>query len=165
MGYFPAVRATAVADPVMNGSPARAISGPTASTSWLPAGPATATIFEFEVNSWVTVVAWAGFSWVSPCTIEIFVLLAALSWLTASSAKCSCSCPRLATGPVSGPSMPIEATQDLVLAAAAAACAAAAAAASAGRHGQGTECRRGDHDRSFHGTSLHLYVIFHVVNL
>ena len=116
MGYFPVVRSAAVADPVMNGSPARAISGPTASTSWLPAGPTTATIFEFEVSCWVTVVAWAGFSWVSPCTIEIFVLLAALSWLTASCAKCSCSCPSVATGPVSGPSMPIEATQALVVA-------------------------------------------------
>ena len=44
----------------MNASPARAISGPTASTSWLPAGPTTPTIFELEVNCWVTVVACAG---------------------------------------------------------------------------------------------------------
>src|SRR5690242_14158325 len=99
----------------MNASPARAISGPTASTSWLPAGPTTATIFEFEVNCWVTVVAWAGLSWVSPWTIVIFVWLARLSRRTASCAKCSCSCPSTATGPVSGPSMPVEATQDLVV--------------------------------------------------
>ena len=47
----------AVADPEMNAIPALANSGPTASTSWLPAGPTTATIFEFDVNCWVTVVA------------------------------------------------------------------------------------------------------------
>ena len=50
MGYLPVVSAAAVADPEMKGIPARAISGPTASTSWLPAGPTTARIFEFEVN-------------------------------------------------------------------------------------------------------------------
>ena len=59
---MPVVSAAAVADPEMNAIPALANSGPTASTSWLPAGPTTATIFEFEVNCWVTVVAWAGFS-------------------------------------------------------------------------------------------------------
>ena len=117
VGYLPVVSAAAVADPVMNGIPALAISGPTASTSWLPAGPTTATIFEFEVSCWVTVVAWAGLSWVSPWTIEILVLLARSSLATASCAKCNCSCPRTATGPVSGPSMPTEATQDLVRAA------------------------------------------------
>src|SRR5262252_8138668 len=98
----------------MNARPALAISGPTASTSWLPAGPTTATILEFEVNCWVTVVAWAGLSWVSPWTIVIFVWLTRLSLSAASCAKCSCSCPRTATGPVSGPSMPTEATHDLV---------------------------------------------------
>ena len=80
VGYLPVVSAAAVADPEMNAMPALAISGPTASTSWLPAGPTTATIFEFEVNCWVTVVACAGLSWVSPWTIEIFVLLARLSF-------------------------------------------------------------------------------------
>src|SRR5262249_20264788 len=38
-------------------------------------------------------------------------------------------------------------------------------AASARRHGQGTECRRGDRDRPFHGRSLHLDPKFHSVNL
>src|SRR5215472_2814704 len=99
----------------MNASPARAISGPTALTSWLPAGPTTATIAEFEVICWVTVVAIEGVSCVSPWTSEIFVLLAELSMASASSAKCSCSWPSVATGPVSGPSMPIEATHDLVV--------------------------------------------------
>src|SRR5580658_828944 len=116
VGYLPVVSAAAVADPEMNASPARAIRGPTASTSWLPAGPTTATIFVFEVNCWVTVVAIDGVSCVSPWTIEIWVWLAALSIDTASSAKWSCSCPSDATGPVSGPSMPVEATHAVVAA-------------------------------------------------
>src|SRR5215469_1488024 len=99
----------------MKARPARAISGPTASTSWLPAGPTTATILLFEVNCWVTVVACAGFSWVSPWTSVILVLLRRLSAAMASSAKCNCSCPSTATGPVSGPSMPTEATHALVV--------------------------------------------------
>ena len=68
----------------MKPSPARPNSGPTASTSWLPAGPTTPTIFEFEMNCWVTVVAWAGISCVSPWTSVMFVPLAALSLNTAS---------------------------------------------------------------------------------
>jgi len=76
---------------VVDLDPARSISGPTASTSWLPAGPTTATILLFEVNCWVTVVAIAGFSWVSPWTSVILVLLARLSVIIASCAKCSCS--------------------------------------------------------------------------
>ena len=67
MGFLPlVVRAELVADPVMNASPARPNSGPTASTSWLPAGPMTPTILLLETNCWVTVVAWAGWSCVSP---------------------------------------------------------------------------------------------------
>ena len=61
VGFLPeVVSAGLVAEPVMNAMPARPNSGPTAWTSWLPAGPTTATIFEFEVNCWVTVVAWDG---------------------------------------------------------------------------------------------------------
>src|ERR1700722_4463225 len=71
---------------------------------------------EFEMNCWVTVVACAGCSCVSPCTSVILVLLAALSIDTASSAKCNCSVPSGATGPVIGPSNPIAAVHDLVLA-------------------------------------------------
>src|SRR5580700_575956 len=70
---------------------------------------------EFEVNCWVTVTAIAGLSCVSPCTSVILVLLAALSIDTASSAKCNCSVPSGATGPVIGPSNPIDATHALVL--------------------------------------------------
>jgi hypothetical protein len=43
----------------------------------------------------------------------IFVLLAWLSIETASFAKCSCSWQRTATGPVSGPSIPIAGVHDL----------------------------------------------------
>ena len=134
----------------MNAIPARPNSGPTASTSWLPARPTTATIFEFDVNCWVTVVACAGFSWVSPWTSEIFVLLAALSINRASCAKCSCSCPSTATGPVIGPSNPIDATH--VLAAVVALGAAArAATAAATRRGERAERRRCDDHDSLHG--------------
>src|ERR1039457_6136829 len=92
----------------MNPSPARPNSGPTASTSWMPAGPTTATILELEMNCWVTVVSWAGCSWVSPWASETLVPLAALSCEIASSAKCNCSAPSIATGPVIGPSKPTE---------------------------------------------------------
>src|SRR5215469_7953267 len=108
VGYLPVVSVAFVADPEMKATPALPNSGPTASTSWLPAGPTTPTIELFDVNCCVTVVAWAGLSWVSPWTIVILVLLAALSMDAASSAKCSCSWPSTATGPVSGPSMPID---------------------------------------------------------
>ncbi len=92
VGFFPdVVRSGLVAEPVMNAMPARPNSGPTAWTSWLPAGPTTATIFEFEVNCWVTVVAWAGSSWVSPWTRLMVVPLALLSSSTASFANASCS--------------------------------------------------------------------------
>src|SRR5271167_2336511 len=100
----------------MKAIPARPIGPPIASTSWLPAGPTTATMLEFEMNSWVTVVACAGFSCVSPWTRVIFVLLAALSIDTASSAKCNCSVPSGATGPVIGPSNPTDATHVLAAA-------------------------------------------------
>src|SRR5271169_1189980 len=100
----------------MKAIPARSMRPPTASTSWLPAGPATPTMLAFEVNCWVTVTAIAGLSCVSPCTSAILVPLAALSIATASSAKCSCSVPSGATGPVIGPSNPTDATHDFVLA-------------------------------------------------
>src|SRR6266849_4745700 len=98
----------------MNPIPARAIAPPTASTSWLPAGPTTATMPVFEMSCWVTVTAIAGLSCVSPWTSFMFVLLAVLSIATASWAKCSCSVPRNATGPVIGPSNPIDALHALV---------------------------------------------------
>src|SRR6516164_9760524 len=99
----------------MKARSARAISRPTASTCWLPVGPTTATILGFEVNCWVTVTACAG-PMMSPWTSVMFVLLARLSDVSASSAKCSCSCPTTAVGPVSGPSMAIVATHEVVAA-------------------------------------------------
>ena len=100
----------------MKAIPARPIGPPIASTSWLPAGPTMATMLEFEMNCWLTVTACAGCSCVSPWTSVIFVWLAALSIATASSAKCSCSVPSGATGPVIGASIPIDATHVLAAA-------------------------------------------------
>ncbi len=97
-----------VAEPEMKAMPARPNSGPTAWTSWLPAGPTTPTIFEFEVNCCVTVVAIDGVSCVSPCTSVMFVPLALLSSATASLAKASCSPPSDAAGPVIGPWKPTD---------------------------------------------------------
>ena len=84
VGYLPLVSVAFVAEPVMNARPARPMSGPTASTSWLPAGPTMATIFEFEIACCVAVVAWAGWSWVSSGTSVMFVWFAALSCDSAS---------------------------------------------------------------------------------
>ena len=116
VGFLPDVVSVGfVAEPEMNAMPARPNSGPTASTSWLPAGPTTATIFEFEVNCCVTVVACAGISCVSPWTSVMLVPLALLSAATASWANASCSSPSTATWPVIGASMPIDVVQLLEL--------------------------------------------------
>ena len=51
VGFLPDVVSVGlVAEPEMKASPARPNSGPTASTSWLPAGPTTPTILLFEMN-------------------------------------------------------------------------------------------------------------------
>src|ERR1700759_517681 len=111
VGFLPSVvRAGRAAEPVMKAIPARPKSGPTASTSWLPAGPTAATALD-EMMAWVFWVASDGVSWVSSCAIVTSVPLAWLSILTASCAKCSCSRPTWATGPVNGPSMAIAALQ------------------------------------------------------
>ncbi len=67
--------------------------------------------------AWVFVVASDGVSWVSSWAIVTWVPLALLSSGTASCAKCSCSRPTCATGPVNGPSIAIDALQLLVAAA------------------------------------------------
>src|ERR1700759_1235803 len=114
VGFLPSVvSAGRVAEPVMKAIPARPKSGPTASTSWLPAGPTAATALE-EMIDWVFWVASDGVSWVSSCAIVTSVPLAWLSILTASWAKCSCSRPTGATGPGKGPSMAIAALQVLL---------------------------------------------------
>src|SRR5437660_6533564 len=111
VGFLPSVvSAGSVADPVMNAIPARPKSGPTASTSWLPAGPTAATALEDRTDC-VFCVASDGVSCVSSCTRLTLVPLAWLSVATASWAKCSCSRPTWATGPVNGPSMAMVALQ------------------------------------------------------
>ena len=145
----------------MKAIPARPMAGPTASTSWLPAGPTTATMLELEMNCWVTVIACAGLSCVSPWISVIFVLFAALSIATASCAKCSCSLPSGATGPVIGPSNPTDATHDLVAADAlrwirrCRGGTATAAATTATSHGERANRRRGKDQASLHWIRLH----------
>src|ERR1700722_13253036 len=63
---------------------------------------------------WVLVVAIDGVNWVSSCAIVTWIPSDLLSLATASCAKCSCSRPTSATGPVNGPSIAIEALQGFV---------------------------------------------------
>ena len=92
----------------MPANPALASGGPTASTSWLPDGPTTATAMDAMID-WVLVVAIDGVSCVSSWARVTWVWCASLSLATASWAKSSCSRPSCATGPVNGASIAIEA--------------------------------------------------------
>src|ERR1700733_3604144 len=56
-----------------------------------------------------------GVSWVSSWASVTSVWFAALSLATANCAKCNCSRPTCATGPVNGPSIAIEAGHDFEL--------------------------------------------------
>jgi len=94
----------------MNASPALAKIGPTASTSCEPAGPIDATAFDATIAS-VFETATDGVSCVSSWASVMLVWFAALSLATASSAKCYCSSPSAATGPVNGPSIAMFAVQ------------------------------------------------------
>src|SRR5919197_1409621 len=86
--YLPlVVRAPFVAEADTAARFARSRSGPMASTSWLPAGPAIPTIAEFEMNCWATVEACPGSSCVSPWTTLSFVPFFSLNCWIASSAK------------------------------------------------------------------------------
>src|ERR1700729_1616006 len=115
VGFLPSVvSAGNVAEPETNAIPALPKIGPTASTSWLPAGPIDATALE-ATTDWVFCTASEGVSWVSSWASVTLVWLAALSSATASCAKCSCSRPTCATGPVSGPSIAIGAVHDFEL--------------------------------------------------
>ena len=76
-------------------------------TSWLPAGPITPTMLEFDANDCATVEAIAGFSCVSPWTMLSFTEWLLFHWVAKNSAQCSWSSPIDAAGPVNGPSMPI----------------------------------------------------------
>src|ERR1700760_992016 len=111
VGLCPSVvSAGSVAEPEMNASPARPNSGPTASTSWLPAGPTAATALVAMID-WVFCVATDGVSCVSSWARVTSVPFALLSSATANCAKCNCSRPTCATGPVNGPSIAIVALQ------------------------------------------------------
>src|SRR5512132_2302321 len=107
VGYFPWVSVTFVADAEMYGMVFRLKSGPTAITSWDPAGP-TVTSSELSAANFVpTVSASFGLSCVSPCFNVKWVPFAALKRSSEYFAQLPCSAPRNATGPVSGPRKPI----------------------------------------------------------
>ena len=69
VGRLPSVSVVLVADPETNPRLARVKIGPTASTSWLPAGPTTTRIALLDSICCATVLAWAGSSCVSPSTM------------------------------------------------------------------------------------------------
>jgi hypothetical protein len=77
-------------------------------TPWLIDGPTMAMTFEFEMNRWVAVRAFAASSCESPWTILNLVAFALLYCETANCAQLSCSCPRKPAGPVSGAFTPSE---------------------------------------------------------
>jgi hypothetical protein len=63
------VSETFVAEPDMKASPPFFKIGAEAVTSWLPAGPITPRMLEFDAIDCATTDAFAGSSWVSPWTI------------------------------------------------------------------------------------------------
>src|SRR5687768_8112469 len=73
---------------------------------------------EFETNCRPTVRASAAESCVSPWTILKFVLNCRLYCAAANLDQESCSCPRKAAGPVSGPAKPSEGLLQLIAASA-----------------------------------------------
>ena len=70
----PSVRLVRVADPETNPSPPRLSGAVETCTSWLPAGPTTPRICEFDASRSATWIAWAvSGSCVSPTTARNFV--------------------------------------------------------------------------------------------
>src|SRR3954454_4812206 len=100
--YLPPDRAVAVADGDTYASWARSKTGPTASTSWEPAGPTIAFTALLETSCWATVEAWPGSSWVSPSSRANFVPFSWLNRVTEYFAQLSCSWPIDAASPVIG---------------------------------------------------------------
>ena len=87
VGFFPLdVSAGRVAEPETNAIPALANSGPTASTSWLPAGPTAATACDAMTAS-VLVTVVDGVSSVSLSAIETWRCSSELKCATANCAK------------------------------------------------------------------------------
>src|ERR1041385_7714267 len=98
VGYLPVVRVAFVAEEEMYDNVFRLNSGPTAITSWLPAGPTVASSEESAANFVPTVSASFGSSCVSPCFSLKFVRFALLKLSSEYLAQLSCSLPRKATG-------------------------------------------------------------------
>ena len=82
----------------MNARPAFLRIGAVAVTSWLPAGPMRPTMLEFDAIDWATTEAFAGSSWVSPCTIVSWSLCVLFQLLAKNCAQCSWSVPIDAAG-------------------------------------------------------------------
>src|SRR5580765_5030716 len=91
----------------MKPTPAFLKIGVTASTSWLPAGPTVARIFEFDANCCATVDAFDGSSCVSPWKMWTFNLFALFQRVAMNWAQWSWSAPIEAAGPVMGAMTPI----------------------------------------------------------
>ena len=127
-------------------------------TSWLPAGPITPTMLEFDANDCDTVEAIAGLSWVSPWTMLILTRVRLVPLTSAkNSAQWSWSSPIDAAGPVNGPSMPIWIGFEHETPAGAAAADFAAGLAVAGEHERGRGACASERDRdcpSYHQASL-----------
>src|SRR5919106_2931425 len=102
------VRSVAVAEGDTKAMPSRPKISPTASTSWLPAGPTMPKMSLLETNCGATVEAWAGSSCVSPSSRTKSVPFSSLKVSTANLAQFSCSWPIEAASPVNGPMTPIE---------------------------------------------------------
>ena len=136
-----------MAEPDTKARPAFLRIGAAAVTSWLPAGPITPTMLEFDANDCATVEAIAGLSCVSPWTMLILIGCVLFHWVAKNSAQCSWSSPIDATGPVNGPSMPIWIGFEHETPDGAAAAVFAAEVAVAGEHERNRGARASDRDR------------------
>src|SRR6187549_2339158 len=109
VGYFPpVVRSVRVAEPDTDASPATLKRPALEITPWLVEAPMTPAMAEFETNCRPTVRASEAESCVSPWTILKFVLNCRLYCCAANRDQETCSCPRNAAGPVSGPANPSD---------------------------------------------------------
>ena len=136
--------------------------GAAAETSWLPAGPITPTMLEFDANDCDTVEASDGVSCVSPWTMLIFTACVLFHSVVKNSAQCSWSSPIDATGPVNGPSMPIWIGFVHEAPAGAAACDLRRGRRRAGEHERGRGARAPDRHRDClldHEASLTVFTL------
>ena len=105
----PVVRSVRVAEPDTDARLATLKSPALEITPWLVEAPITPAMAEFETNCRPTVRASEAESCVSPWTILKFVSNCLLYCDAANFDQESCSCPRNAAGPVSGPAKPSDA--------------------------------------------------------